>query len=362
MVKLHRSLISISLLLLILYLGRPIFVPLAFACLFALILVTPCRFIEKHKVPRGVSSLLSIITFVFTGLILFYFISFQLSRLKGDLSVLTGELSAGIGHLEKWMQEKFGGNSSGTGGWIHSYTSGTLANSSSMLNRTFSFVSGTVIYLVLIPVYTFLLLYYRGLLVRFLVRQFGEDHSDKILELGEKARSVIKGYVGGLLIEMSIVASLNCAGLFLVGMRYALLCGVIVALLNLIPYLGIFIACAMSLLITLHTDSPDTAARVIVVLVSVHLMDAYFLFPKVVGSKVKINALAAILGVVTGSVLWGIPGMFLSLPAIAMLKVIFDEVEGLQAWGLLLGDDVPATNHSRHGVWKWKRRAAKKNR
>jgi len=335
---LNSGLLSVILVLLMLYLGRPILVPLAFACLFALALISPCHFMERHKIPRGVSSLLSVMTLVFAGLVLFYFVSSQLAWLKGDLSVLAGQLSAAIGHIETWLQEKTGGNVPGLSEWVHSYTSGALPDSGSFLHGTFNFISGTVVYLILIPVYTFLLLYYRALAVRFIVRKFGRDHTDKSFVLLEKATRVIKGYVGGLLIEMIIVASLNCIGFLIIGMKYALLSGIIVALLNLIPYLGIFIACGLSLLITLNTGSPDLALKVVIILVAIHLTDAYFIFPKVVGTKVKINALATILGVITGSVLWGIPGMFLSLPAIGMLKVIFDEVEVLRPWGILLGD------------------------
>jgi predicted PurR-regulated permease PerM len=138
---------------------------------------------------------------------------------------------------------------------------------------------------------------------------------------------------------MAIVASLNSAGFFIIGLKYALLSGIIAAILNLIPYLGIFITSGLSLLITLPTGSPGMPVKVVFVLVLVHLLDAYIIYPKVVGGKARINALVTILGVVTGSALWGIPGMFLALPAIAMLKVICDGVEGLQAWGLLLGDN-----------------------
>ncbi|HTI08072.1 MAG TPA: AI-2E family transporter [Puia sp.] len=336
--KLNRGLVSIFLLLVILYLGRHIFIPLAFACLFALLMVTPCNFIERYHIPRGLSSLMSIMAFVLIGFLFVYFTSFQLVRLKSDWLVLAGQISAGVRHLEKWIQEKSGFGSSGAAVWIRSYTSGSLTGSSSFLNGTVTFVSGTLLYLALIPIYTFLLLYYRGLILQFFIRKFGAGHKENVLKLFSKARYVIKGYVGGLLIEMLIVASLNCTGLYFAGMKYALLLGLIVALLNLIPYLGIFMACILSLLITLQTDSPDTTLRVIFVLVLVHLADAYFLFPKVVGSKVKINALAALLGVMVGGMMWGIPGMFLSLPAVALLKVVFDEVEELRAWGLLLGE------------------------
>ncbi len=66
--------------------------------------------------------------------------------------------------------------------------------------------------------------------------------------------------------------------------------------------------------------------------------------PRIVGSKVKINALAAILGVFVAGTLAGVSGMFLSLPIIAILKVTFDRSTTFKHWGVLLGDELPAEN------------------
>jgi predicted PurR-regulated permease PerM len=70
-----------------------------------------------------------------------------------------------------------------------------------------------------------------------------------------------------------------------------------------------------------------------------HLIDSNILLPVIVGSKVRINAFMTLLGVVIGEMLWGISGMFLSIPVIAITKIIFDRVESLQAWGMLLGEE-----------------------
>lgn len=76
-----------------------------------------------------------------------------------------------------------------------------------------------------------------------------------------------------------------------------------------------------------------------VTIVVIHLIDSNVLLPLIVGSKVKINALITLLGVIIGEMFWGIPGMFLSIPVIAIAKVVFDRIESLKPWGLLLGDE-----------------------
>jgi len=121
--------------------------------------------------------------------------------------------------------------------------------------------------------------------------------------------------------------------------KYAILLAVVSALLKLIPYLGILSAMVISMLITMTTNSMGTVWGVFVVLLIVHLIDGNFLFPAIVSSKVKMNALATIVGVIVWAALWGIPGMFLAIPILATLKVIFDSIEPFKAWGILLGDD-----------------------
>jgi predicted PurR-regulated permease PerM len=78
---------------------------------------------------------------------------------------------------------------------------------------------------------------------------------------------------------------------------------------------------------------------VTIAIICIHLADSNFLMPKIVGSQVKINPLIVILGVIIGEMLWGISGMFLSIPYLAIAKVIFDRAEGLQPWGILLGEE-----------------------
>src|SRR5690606_4317354 len=106
--------------------------------------------------------------------------------------------------------------------------------------------------------------------------------------------------------------------------------------------LGIILACAITLFATL-TGSPDLSLifGVILVTVIVQIIDNNILVPLVVSSKVEINAIASIVGIFVGGMLAGIAGMFLAIPMIAILKVIFDNVPALSPWGYLIGDDLP---------------------
>ena len=206
--------------------------------------------------------------------------------------------------------------------------------------------------MVLIPIYTFLLLLYRKMIVSFLVKSFTPTHTPVVYAILNKTKSVMKGYIVGLCIEMLIVATMCFLGFTLLGVQYGLLLAVLAAVLNLIPYLGIFTAALLSMLITFATGSAGTTLGAGIVLFVVHLIDSNFLLPKVVGSKVKINALVTLLAVLVGNALWGLPGMFLSIPIVAILKVIFDSVETLSAWGFILGDEIVVNKPANLGVLK----------
>lgn len=337
--QLAQSLVAIVLIFFLLKYAESIFIPMSFAGLLSIMLIAPCDIMERKGIPRGIAAMVSLLVAVFLVVFVLYFISSQIISFRNDLPALVAQFDGVLDNIQLWIKHRFHLTSTGMHQLINSAKSQTMSSTGAIVGSTVSSLSNTLLYAILIPIYTFLLLLYRGLVVRFLLRAFTDKHTPKVYEILGKTRHVIKNYIVGLMIEMAIVAFLNCTLFFIIGVKYALLLGVIAALLNLIPYLGIFSALILSVLITFTTNSPTVVLELTIALVAVHLVDSNILLPRVVGSKVRINALATILGVVVGSMLWGIPGMFLAVPIVAILKVIFDGVDSLQAWGILLGDD-----------------------
>jgi predicted PurR-regulated permease PerM len=144
------------------------------------------------------------------------------------------------------------------------------------------------------------------------------------------------------MIETGIVFTLNTIGFLVLGIKYAIFLALLAALLNLVPYVGMLVANVFCMLITLvSAEDPKSALWVGIVLAGVQIIDNHFLMPLIVGNKVRINALVTIVGVLIGGLLCGIPGMFLAIPTLAVLKVIFDKVPELNPWGELLGDVAP---------------------
>jgi predicted PurR-regulated permease PerM len=196
--------------------------------------------------------------------------------------------------------------------------------------------------LFLLPVYIFLILFYHPILIEFIRRVFGTDNQIQVNKIITQTKNVIQRYLIGLSIEAVIMATLETTTLLILGIEYALLLGIIGALLNIIPYIGGLVAVALPMIVALATKSSAWYAfYVLAAFYVIQLIDNNFIVPKIVASKVKINALFSIIVVFIGNALWGIPGMFLSIPLLAIVKLVCDNIEPLKPWGFLLGDTMP---------------------
>ena len=245
--------------------------------------------------------------------------------------------------LVHWISDKFNIRVSRINTWTKETQNEAIDDFA--IGDTLADVGGVLVIFMLLPVYLFMILYYKPLLLEFIRRLFRDEHQVKVTSVLTSSKSIIQTYLIGLFFELIIVAILNSAGLLLLGIEYAVILGVIGAILNLIPYLGGIIAIALPMVIAFVTkDSLTYPILVFFVYLFIQFVDNNFIVPKIVAARVKINALISVVAVLIGGALWGIPGMFLSIPITAILKVMFDHIESLKPWGFLLGDIVPTTS------------------
>lgn len=271
--------------------------------------------------------------------VIFYFISSSVVSFKSDFPAMMKNMQQAIDNLQQWLVEKFHLSNEKVHQLFTSSTSDMLPSTAVVVNTALSTVSGGFLTMLIVLLQTFLLLLYRGLIVRFFIFSFAEEFSSRIYNIFERIKYVIRSYIVGLAIEMGVVAIAYSGALFLLGIKYALLLGIIGALLNLVPYIGIFIACILTALVTFSTNHSSSVIWATVAILIIHLTDSNILLPRIVGSKVRINALATILGVIIGGAIWGIPGMFLAVPTMAILKVIFEDAPPLFSLAILMDDN-----------------------
>ena len=339
--KLSQILIGLTAFFYILFVGQDIIVPLIYAMLIAILLNPLVNLLCRYKFPRVIAILIAILAayILVSGII--YFISAQTLKFGSSFPQIKEKFNFMFKDLIDWVSHTFNLSTKKINSSINNFKGEGMKNGGVLIGQTLSTVSGVLIMLFLLPVYVFMILFYKTLLVEFIGQLFPKAQHATVGEVLIETKALVQNYLLGLLIEMTIVAILNTTALIILGIEYALLLGVIGAILNLIPYIGGLVAIALPMLIALATKEPVYALYVFIAYIIVQFIDNNFLVPKIVASKVKINALVSIVVVLIGGALWGVAGMFLSIPLTAILKVIFDRIEPLKPWGYLLGDTIP---------------------
>jgi predicted PurR-regulated permease PerM len=321
-------------------LGKEVFDPLIFGFLFAILLLPVSNFLEKKlRLPRSLSSILSIVLLISFILGIGYLVGSQISNLTSDWPQLKTQVSQSVENLQAWVTNAFHINADRQMTYIDNTTKKIIASGSSVIGTTFGAVSSLMLFYAFIMIFTFFILFYRRLLFRFLIWVFNDDNKAIVVDIAENIQLILRQYILGLLLEMAIVATVACTVFWIIGIKYAVLLGLIVGLFNIIPYVGIFTALFLSTIITFATGSVTQSLWVAGSVIGIHAVDANLLLPTIVGSKVRLNALITFLGIIFGEMIWGLSGMFLSIPVIAIFKIIFDRIESLKPWGFLMGGE-----------------------
>jgi len=339
------TLFGLVLITYILFTLGDILVPFSFAILFAVLLNPLCTWLQ-----RKLSKVLAVIVTLLIAILviggILYFLTLQIAQFGQELPTLKSKFNSLIDVLGHFIEHHFGLPIAKQAALIKQ----ALNSSPALIGQTLGSVISTISVIVIIPVYIFLMLYYKTLIVNFVYEVFKEKYSQRVSEILRETKSAIQTYIAGLLIEMIIVSSLNSVALMILGVKYAILLGFIGGILNMLPYIGGIIAIALPVIIaTITKDGYATQLGIVVAYLVIQFIDNNIIFPRVVSIKVQINALVSIVVILLGNALWGISGMFLSIPFVAVLKIIFDRIDELKPWGKLFGDTIPVTHMGQ--VW-----------
>ncbi|RKR83561.1 putative PurR-regulated permease PerM [Mucilaginibacter gracilis] len=330
-----------------------ILIPLAFAAFLAVLLNPLSNWLQRLKMPRVLAISLALLIAIILVAALFYFLSTQMMQFGESLPMLKQKFSEIFANLKVWVSQHLGVAESKQDQMVKQ----VINSSQTLVGKTLNSLLGILGIVVLLPVYIFFMMLYKTLILNFLFEVFAEENSKKVSEVLVETKGAIQSYIVGLLIETLIVGVMNSVALLLLGVKYGILIGSLGAILNLIPYLGGIIAIALPVLMaTVTKDGFSTQIGVIAAYSIIQFIDNNILVPRIVSSKVQINALMSIIVVLLGNQLWGIPGMFLSIPFVAVLKIVFDRIDELKPWGKLLGDNIP----TRHMGDRWRDRRKKK--
>jgi len=327
----------------IFYIGKDIITSVLMAFLFSILLLPVFTFFNTRlKFPRYLAAITSVIIFAACIISIFVFISYQVSDMASDFDTIKRNANSFLIEIHKFIRERFNVSIYEQKKYIHDVTQDSVNNGTGTIGSALISLSDLLLDFTIIPIYTFLFLIYKDHFIVFLVKLINKENHATLKEILAQIKISINKYIMSLLLEMVIVSVLTSLGLWIIGVKYFILLGLITGLLNMIPYIGILAAGIITVLASL-TGSAETSiiVGILIVNVIVQLIDNNLIVPLVISSNVEINAFVSILGILVAGTAVGISGMFLAIPLLAILKIIFDRIESLESWGYLMGNHMP---------------------
>lgn len=339
-IKLACTLISVIAIVYIASVGQTIIVPLILGSLFALLLTPFAAWMEKKlRMPRILASLVSLFLFFTLIIGVIVLLGSQMTNLKEDWPAFEKQVIAGLESFQDWIAVTFDIDYSVQMDYLTETLTKSVSRGTAILGVAILSMSSTFILLVFTFLYTFFILVYRRHIVRFLLLLNHSNHHNTVLDIVSQVQYVVKRYLIGLFLQMIIVATMTFIALTIIGVKYSLMLAIFTGFFNVLPYVGIFLSMLVMALITFATSSFLHVIFVVVAVIIIHAIDGNFVVPKIVGSKVQVNSMVAMMAIFFGELLWGISGMFLAIPILAICKIVFDRVLELKPWGFLLGED-----------------------
>jgi len=360
------NLLSIVLIVYIAHALRTVIVPILFSILIAILLYPIALFFErKLRLGKVVASILSvIIATVIIGLLI-WFIVYQVLVIGTDGGEYKTKFAEIYAIIQRWLSETLGLSRWELNQKVNAEISKLSNNATSYATKFVGSMGSVIANVVLIPIYVFFMLYYRVFFREFFFKVFKNVPNEKVHHVLDKIYYVVQNYLLGLVTVMGIVAALNTIGLYIMGIQYAWFFGILASLLMLLPYIGIAIGSILPAIFALATkDSYWYAVGVVLWFQFVQFLEGNFITPNIVGGKVSINPLVAIVAIILGGMMFGLSGLILALPITAVLKVVFDSNENLAPYGFLIGEpnkDYLKRNSIKSFIKKWNLRSSKED-
>lgn len=336
---LASSLIAAAFLLAFMYITQSVLVPLLFSILISISLFPLARFLERLRLGKAFAAVLSVLIAIAIIWAIGWFIVHQTIIIGKDASAITAKVVSVLERAQTWVEESFGIERTEMMDQLREQGNKLAANAGSVVTATFGSIGNMVAGVILVPLFSFFLLYYRDFFREFFFRAFKSVPHTKVDTTLNKIYDVVQSYLLGLITVMGIVAILNTAGLMLMGIEYAWFFGTLASLLMLLPYIGIAIGSILPALFALAVkDNAWYAVGVVAWFQVVQFLEGNIITPNIVGSKVSINPLMAMIAILLGGMLFGLSGLILALPLTATIKVLFDAIPSMEAFGFLIGE------------------------
>lgn len=332
-------LLMLVLIVFICYILQSILVPILFSVILSVLLLPLCERFEKWGFNRAFASLTALLIAILGVAGIIYLVVSQTINIGQDASDIVNKIKSLVMRVLEWTSDKFNMSTNELIQRAESEMGNSASSIGGYATSVLNSIGNSLAYGLLVPIMIFFFLYYREFFKEFFFRVFSSTPKEKIEEVLGKIYDVLRNYLVGLISVMGIVAVLNTVGLMILGIEYAWFFGILAAMLTIFPYVGIFVGSLIPALFALATeDSAWYALGVVLWFQLVQTLEGNFITPKIVGGKASLNPLVSLLSFFLGGMLFGISGMILALPLLAMLKVIFDAMPQTASYGFLLSE------------------------
>lgn len=312
-------------------------VPLCLGALFSYLLYPIVKFQEKYSVPRILANLIAIILGVFIIALFISYLSGQFSVFIEDFPRIRGQASENLRILRNQISSVFGVSAAQFQQWAEDVLMDFLSASGDFIQSLFTATTSTLVRVGLMPVFIFFMLYYRNKFHDFIIEMIANGPGEKTEKVLGEVNLVAQRYMTGVFIVVIILSICNSVALSIIGLEYAVLLGITAAIFNFIPYFGTLIGAIFPLLYALLAmENPDSAWWVLFYFLFIQFVENNILTPNITGGIVRLNPFVTILSLIVGSMVWGVAGMFLVVPFLAITRILCENIPSLQPVGYLL--------------------------
>lgn len=321
----------------VLYFGKTLFIPLFFGLFVAMVLYPVCKWLERKGWSRAFSITVSVSIVIVLFVLLFGLLVWQVRIFLHDWPQIARKLEIAFSGMQEWISDQLAITLDAQAGWLNNMAMNAGSIISDILQGTLSTTMNTIFMLFMIPIFAILFLYHRGIFVQYLHIVVGAAYRPKLNGILQQVIYTYFNYIKGMILVYIIVGTLNSVGLLALGIRHAVLFGMLTAIMTIIPYIGIIVSALLPISVAWTTKgSIWYPLGVIGVFSFVQYLEANVIFPKVVGAQLNVSTWATLVAILTGGIIWGVSGMVLFIPFVAILKIATDNIEEFKGLNLLL--------------------------
>ena len=307
--------------------------PLAVSVILTLLLIPVVRKLEKHM-SHGLASFagIFIIFLALSGIL--GLISFQAAELSEDWDTLKERAGERVDKVQDFVMARTGLTQQQLDNLVKDSGVPKLRSTAQKLvtNTLNSFID-----LLLILIYTFLLIHYRSHFKTFILKLV--DKEDRAENTLEEAAIAVQGYLKAKFTLIVLLAVVYSVGLTLMGVKFGIFYGILAALLSIIPYVGNIVGITFPLIMAIIYNDTTTVMLVIGLFSLAQLLENYILQPLLVKKEVDLHPFFSISFAVIGGAVWGVTGMIIAIPSLAILYIIFKNIQDLDPYAYLLSED-----------------------